>query len=336
MLRNILAITVIAGTVLTTTPAGAQFKALKGDPEELSFGVISTESSTALRKQWAPFLRVMEEQVGVKIKSFFASDYAGVIEGLRFGKVHIALLGNKAAVEAVDRANVEVFVQKTAPGWVLGYNSVMISHVDNDRINTVEDVLKCDKSIDFGIGDPNSTSGFLVPSFYVFANNDVDPKACFKTMRHANHETNLMAVANKQVDAAVISSGQINRSRKKAPEAAAKLKKIWISPVIPDDPIVYRRDLSLPLKNRIKSFFLAFGRVGDVESAQKILTDMSDPFGLFIDSSNAQLYVTRQLILFKNKRKLEADDRMDSSEKSSKIKEIDDKLRVLEVLTSHK
>ena len=52
----------------------------------------------------------------------------------------------------------------------------------------------------FGNGDPNSTSGFLVPSVFVFGANNVDPKTCFKAVTNANHETNLMAVANKQVD----------------------------------------------------------------------------------------------------------------------------------------
>ena len=41
----------------------------------------------------------------------------------------------------------------------------------------LDDVLKCDKSLDFGIGDPNSTSGFLVPTTFIFSAKNIDPKA---------------------------------------------------------------------------------------------------------------------------------------------------------------
>ena len=60
---------------------------------------------------WQPFLDAMSEQTGLKVNAFFASDYAGVIEGMRFGKVDVAWFGNKSGMEAVDRADGEVFAQ---------------------------------------------------------------------------------------------------------------------------------------------------------------------------------------------------------------------------------
>ena len=56
----------------------------------------------------------MAEETGLKVNAFFASDYAGVIEGMRFGKVQVAWYGNKSAMEAVDRANGEIFAQSVA------------------------------------------------------------------------------------------------------------------------------------------------------------------------------------------------------------------------------
>ncbi len=53
----------------------------------------------------------MQKKTGLQVRAFFASDYAGVIEGMRFNKVQIAWYGNRAAMEAVDRANGEVFAQ---------------------------------------------------------------------------------------------------------------------------------------------------------------------------------------------------------------------------------
>lgn len=187
-----------AATMLASFVAKAdvEFKPLEKDPETIVFGIISTESTSNLKAQWQPMIDDMSEALDMEVEAFFAPDYAGIIEGMRFGKVHVAWFGNKSAMEAVDRAGGEVFVQTTKADGSDGYYSHIITQVDNDKVKTLEDMLKCDGSLNFGIGDPNSTSGFLVPSYYVFAQNGVDPKDCFKTVRNANHETNLMATAN--------------------------------------------------------------------------------------------------------------------------------------------
>ncbi len=52
----------------------------------------------------------LSRAIGVlPVKPFFASDYAGIIEGMRFNKVQLGWFGNKSAIEAVDRAKGEVF-----------------------------------------------------------------------------------------------------------------------------------------------------------------------------------------------------------------------------------
>ena len=325
----------VAAATLTATAAFAQFKPLEGDPKVVNFGIISTESTQNLKEAWMPLIKDMETALGQTVKPFFAPDYAGVIEAMRFGKVHVAWFGNKSAMEAVDRAGGEVFVQEIKASGKQGYYSHILVHKDNDKVNSLKDLFAtcAAKSADFGIGDPNSTSGFLVPSFYVFAQNNVDPKKCFKTVRNANHETNLMAVANKQVDAAANNSEQVSRSRLKAPEAAKKIKIIWTSPLIPADPLVYRRDLSKSMKAKIKGFFLSYGRLGpDARKQQMVLEGLGSGGGGYTDSSNAQLIPIRQLSLFRDKLKLASDTRMDPAEKAEKLSRIEAKLSELKVL----
>src|SRR5262249_24516113 len=152
-----------------------------------------------------PFLQAMSKATGFKVNGFYATDYAGVIEAMRFNKIHLAWYGNKSGMEAVDRANGAVFLQVVSRDGSVGYYSHIIVHKDS-AFATLDDILKCDKTLDFGIGDPNSTSGFLVPTSYIFAARNIDPKACFKTVRNASHQANAMAVANKQVAAATNNS----------------------------------------------------------------------------------------------------------------------------------
>src|SRR3954463_3788782 len=123
--------------------AGAQ------TPTEINFGVISTEASMNQKKNWEPFLQAMSKATGLKVNGFYATDYAGVIEAMRFNKIHLAWYGNKSGMEAVDRANGEVFAHIVARDGSVGYYSHVIVHKDSPFAK-VDDILKCDKSLDFG------------------------------------------------------------------------------------------------------------------------------------------------------------------------------------------
>lgn len=296
-------------------------------PKEVNFGIIATDSSIALRSRWQPVLDDMAAGVGVKVNAFFATDYAGVIEAMRFKKVDLAWFGNKSAIEAVDRANGEVFVQTLAQDGD-GYYSLLITHRDS-QYKSFDDVLKRGKEINFGIGDPNSTSGFTVPSYYVFALNHIDPKTHFKTVRAANHETNLQAVLNKQLDVATNNTEQLALLEKRMPEKAKEIRILWKSPLIPSDPMVWRKDLDPELKAKLKAFFVAYASTGPHAAEQrKKLLGIERWIG-FKESSNRQLLPIRQLELFREKSKLATSADYSAAEKQAKIAEIDRKLAEL-------
>lgn len=273
-------------------------------PEQLNFGIISTESATVLEASFTPFLEDMEKSLGVTVKPFFASDYAGVIEGMRFGKVDVAWFGNKSAIEAVDRAGGEVFAQTIKDDGSRGYHSLLITHKDS-KLNSLEDVLACDQTLSFGNGDPNSTSGFAIPGYYVWALNNKEPEDCFARVTNSNHEGNAMAVASGKVDVATNNTESIYaRLAKTNPEAASNIKEIWRSPIIPSDPMVWRKELSAEVKQKMYFFFMQYGRFGDLDKVKRereVLANLSDGWGPFLASSNAQLLDVRQIEAFKDK-----------------------------------
>ena len=223
------------------------------DIKELNFGIIATEKAGALKQMWEPFLEDMTKSVGVKVVGFYATDYAGIIEGQRFNKVHLAWYGNKAAIDAVDRAGGEVFAQFVDLDGTPGYYSYLITHKDSS-IKTLDQVLKNGKDYSFGIGDPSSTSGTLVPSYYVFTLNNLDPKTHFKVMRSSNHEGNFLAVLNKQVDVATSNSEMTEKMREKSPEKLEQIRILWTSPLIPRDPLVWRKDLHCAARCKKKAW----------------------------------------------------------------------------------
>lgn len=297
------------------------------EQETLNFGIISTESSSNLKSVWEPFLEDMSAKLDMEVKGFFAPDYAGIIQGMRFDKVDIAWYGNKSAMEAVDRAGGEVVVQTVPADGSPGYWSLMIVHKDNNQLNSVEDVLANAEDLTFGNGDPNSTSGFLVPSYYVFAKNNVTPKEAFKRTLNSSHETNAMAVANKQVDVATFNTESMERLQINFPDKADNLKVIWKSPLIPSDPLVWRKNLPAQTKQKVYDFLMSYGTTGD-ETELKILADLQ--WAPFRASSNDQLIPIRQLELFKQKAAIENDENYSKQEKVQKVAEIDAQLAGLE------
>jgi phosphonate transport system substrate-binding protein len=299
-------------------------------PAEINFGVISTESSLNQKKNWEPFLQALSEATGLKAKGFYVTDYAGVIEAMRFNKVQVAWYGNKSAMEAVDRGNGEVFAQIVSRDGRTGYYSHIIVHASSP-FAALDDILKCDRSIDFSIGDPNSTSGFLVPTAYIFAARGIDPKSCFKTLRNASHQANAMAVANGQVAAATNNSEDLERLETTSPEARKNIRIIWTSPVIPLDALVWRKDLDPAIKTKLYTFLLGYGRFGtqeEIGAARTILSNLV--WSPFNPSSDAQLLPTRKLEATRNLARVENDGRLPADQKTKETSGIHAELDRLE------
>ncbi|MGE8499408.1 MAG: phosphonate ABC transporter substrate-binding protein [Pseudomonas sp.] len=305
----------LAGSILGTAQA---------DDQVINFGIISTESSQNLKSTWDPFLAAMGEKTGKKINAFFAPDYAGIIQGMRFDKVDVAWYGNKSAMEAVDRAGGEVFAQTVAANGAQGYYSLLVAHKDSP-INSVDDMLKNAKNLAFANGDPNSTSGYLVPGYYVFAQNKVDANRIFKRALNGSHEVNALSVANKQVDVGTFNSEGMERLEITAPDKAAQLKVIWTSPLIPSDPMVWRKNLSADDKATLRDFFMTYG---DQPAELNVLEGLQ--WGKFRASDNDQLLPIRQLELFKQRSDVANNAKLSDADKQAKLKELDEQLAKLE------
>ncbi len=317
--------TLIAATALAATLVAPLAPAKEA--KEITFGIISTESTQNLRSIWDPFLADMSKMTGYKVKPFFAPDYAGVIEAMRFDKVDLAWYGNKSAMVAVDRAGAEIFAQTVDVEGNPGYWSLLITHKDS-QLKSLDDVWAHAGELTFGNGDPNSTSGFLVPSYYVFAKNGKDPKKVFKRVLNANHETNALAVANKQVDFATNNTESMGRLKVTAPDKYNDIRVIWKSPLIPSDPIAWRKSLDAETKAKVKQFFMDYGRKGaNKEHALKVLAGLQ--WAPFRDSDNNQLLPIRQLQLVKDRTKIEKDTHYSAAEKRQKLEAIDKQLAEL-------
>ncbi len=335
ILVRITLVSLVLGLSACSAPQAGPDAASGADPESgerrtLNFGIIATESSSNLESNWRPFIAAMEEWTGYDVEPFYASDYAGMIQAMRYGSIQVAWFSNFSGLQAVRLGGGQVFAKATYPDGSEGYNSVLIVPVDSP-IQSVEDVLACDRSIDFGMGDPNSTSGYLVPSAFIFAPRGIDPGECFNSVRNANHEANALAVANGLVDVATNNTTNMTLLARTRPDIASRIRVVWTSPAIQTDPIIWRADLDEEAKQRLQYFFMNYGRMGtpeEIAAARDVLNPLY--FGLFLPSSNAHLDPIVQLEIVRDLTEARNDPDLTEAEREVRVAELEQRLAEVE------
>ena len=296
--------------------------------KEINFGVLSTESQSNKKPLWEPFAAAMSEEVGIPIKPFYVTQYAALIEAMRFGKVQAAWLGGKSYIQASKVADAEAFAQVVSADGSKGYYSHLITNKDNPIVASAKAaggdkyIINNAGKLTFAFNDPNSTSGFLVPSYYIFTQNNVDPKKAFKRLIFAgSHEASALAVANNQIDVATISNEALSRLERTNPTARQKIAIIWQSPLIPSDPIVYRRDLPADIKEKLRNFFYNY------QDAAVLA-----PFEVsrFVQAEDKNWHTIRELDIAKNIQEIQAQTNLNESEKQQKITELNQQLQEIQ------
>jgi phosphonate transport system substrate-binding protein len=210
-----------------------------------------------------------EETLGVPVKLFAPADYDGVIQGLLGGTIDMAWLGASgyAKVYLTDPTAVTPVLVKANLDGSFTYYSIGIARKDSG-ITKLEDA----KGKVFGFGDPNSTSGYLIPSVEIPATHpeikreDLADGASsyFKTVKFTGgHEQTIVAVNNGDIEAGVTwADGQGNwedgynsGALRKAVDAGLvdmnNLVEIWRSKPIPEGPVVVRNALPEDVKTKM-------------------------------------------------------------------------------------
>ena len=246
---------------------GCGRSAPQDSPAEVRFSVLSRGQGQDLRAYWRPILADMTRQTGLKVTPYFSSNDTLLVEALRSKKTDAGLFSNFSGLEAVRHGDGEVFARTVDDSGVDGHRSVLI--VPAKSKTTLEKVLKCERVLTLGMGDVLSTSGALAPLTYLFEPRGIDPVKCFKQVRSgSNHQTNLFEVANDQLDVATNNTTSMLINRESGRHETQEVRVIWMSPPLPEDPIIWRKDLDPAVKEKLRQFFLTYAQ-GDTAQAAR-------------------------------------------------------------------
>ncbi|MBC7137731.1 MAG: phosphonate ABC transporter substrate-binding protein [Defluviimonas sp.] len=208
-------------------------------------------------------LRVtLEEALGVPVKIFTPADYDGVIQGMLGGTIDLSWLGASAyaKIYLTDPEAVEPVLVKQNVDGSIGYYSIGIARKDSG-ITSLDDM----KGKVFGFGDPNSTSGYLIPNVEITAAGySMTPGEYFADVKFTGgHEQTIVAVVNGDVDAGVTwadalgnwEDGYNSGALRKAVDAGLvdmnDIVEIWKSKEIPEGPVALRKALPADVKAKV-------------------------------------------------------------------------------------
>jgi phosphonate transport system substrate-binding protein len=219
----------------------------------LNFGVVSSENEADRIARYKTFVTYMERHLRVPCKMHQATDYAGTIEALKARKLEFARFGPASYAQAwlVTDGKVEPIVVETDSDGFVGYHSVVVVKAESPY-KSLEDL----KGKSLAFADPNSTSGFVAPAFFL-REDGVNPETFFgRTGFSGSHENSIIAILNGTYDAAATwwtneERNNVARMEGKGMIATGQMRVIWTSPKLPGSPWAMHSDLPTSLKAEI-------------------------------------------------------------------------------------
>ncbi|MEM1275138.1 MAG: phosphate/phosphite/phosphonate ABC transporter substrate-binding protein [Pseudomonadota bacterium] len=252
------ALTGIAAAAVATAAFAADYTGPKFDlstvQPEFRVGFLGDESAQDILTRNACLGPYIEAAFNVPAKMFTFKDYAGTMESMLGGNLDYTWFGSSgyAGLYLQDPDAVVPVMTRMQPTGDTGYYSVMVSRKDSG-IESLDDA----KGKKLGFADPNSTSGYLIPSIELTEapyNLDLD-KDFASAEFMGGHENGVLAVLNGDIDVAVTwvsgvgewdegyTSGNLRKMVDKGILNMDDISQVWSSKLIPNGPIVMPKAL---------------------------------------------------------------------------------------------
>jgi len=238
------------------------------------------------------FIKFLEKETGLFFKTGIPTSYIAVVEAFGSQRADIGVMNSFGYLMANEKYGAEAKLRVIRYGHDY-YQGMIVANADSG-INTVADL----KDKRFAFVDPSSTSGYMFP-LKVVKDAGVELGNTTYAMKHDNVIT---MVYQKQVDAGAAyysapgEDGSIRDARQRVqtqfPDVAEKVKIVSITEKIPNDPFVFRKDLSSDITSK---FIEALKKYIGTENGKKVFKNIYSVDGV-IDSTDADYNGLRDMI----------------------------------------
>ncbi|WP_341202266.1 phosphate/phosphite/phosphonate ABC transporter substrate-binding protein [Planomicrobium okeanokoites] len=233
-------------------------QATESSEEAFTIGVIPAQTEGEMEEAMDKLQTYLSEELDREVKLDVYPNYNGVVEAMNYDKIDMAYLGPLTFVIANANSNAQAIITSLVDGEPF-YRSYIITHADNPW-NSLEDLLENPGDVDFAFGDPNSTSGSLIPSIELKDRGvyESQQENDFNSVRNtSSHDATALSVLNKQVDAGAIDSAIYNQLVESGKIDGEQIKTIWESEELFQYPWAVRESIDEETVDKLQEAFLA-------------------------------------------------------------------------------
>lgn len=228
----------------------------------LRLSMIPTTDPGKIIRESAPFVSYLEKETGAKVELTVPTNYAAVVEAIRNDQVDIAYLGGFTYVQASARSGVKPLVQREQDQ---NFHSVFITQ-PGSRIDALTDL----RGHTFAFGDVNSTSGHLMPEYYM-REAEVDPEVMSRAVYTGGHDATALVVANRKIDAGAMDELVFARMLQQGKITKHQVRVFYTTPPFYDYVWASRKDLDPKLAD---TFIAVMLKLAPNDPQQKLVLDL--------------------------------------------------------------
>jgi phosphonate transport system substrate-binding protein len=223
--------------------------AAKAQPS-LKVSAIPDESPTELVRKFKPLGAYLEKELGMKVQWTPVNDYPAVVEGLAAKKIDLAWLGGFTFVQARHRTgNAIPIAQRAEDEKFTSYYIVAAA----SAARSLRDL----KGGTFAFGSPSSTSGHLMPRYFLLKEG-IDPDRDFSRIAFSGaHDATVAFVASGRAEAGVLNSSVYDKLIERGDANARAVRILATTPPYYDYNWTVRGDLEPALVKRLTNAFLS-------------------------------------------------------------------------------
>lgn len=242
MLKRPLALA--AGLVLSCCAVIAQAA------DTLRVSAIPDEAPTELLRKFKPLGEYLEQQLGMKVQFVPVADYPAVVESLASNRLDLAWLGGFTFVQVhLKDPTATPLVQREQDAQ---FTSKFITA--NPDVKSLADL----KGKTFAFGSISSTSGSLMPRYFMLKQDNIKPEDYFSRVAYSGaHDATVAWVQAGKVDAGVLNASVWQKLVDAGKVDTSKVKVFATTPTYYDYNWTVRGNMDPALKDKIKQAFLA-------------------------------------------------------------------------------
>ncbi|MFZ6045591.1 putative selenate ABC transporter substrate-binding protein [Pseudomonas sp. CR3202] len=217
--------------------------------EVLKVSAIPDEAPTELLRKFKPLGAYLEKELGMKVEFVPVADYAAVVESLAADRLDMAWLGGFTFVQTrLKTGNAIPLVQREQDEK---FTSKFISA--DPAVKSLQDL----KGKTFAFGSVSSTSGSLMPRYFM-QKDGIVPEQFFSRVAYSGaHDATVAWVQAGKVDGGVLNASVWQKLVDAGKVDTSKVKVFATTPTYYDYNWTVRGTLDPALAEKIKRAFLA-------------------------------------------------------------------------------